>query len=56
MLPWLFNTFMNDVLREARVMFGKRSVRMVKNSAVKLLTLLMFADALVLMAECEVGL
>lgn len=31
MSPWLFNAFMNGVLKEVRFMLEKRGVQMVKN-------------------------
>lgn len=39
----MFNILMDDVLREARVVFGGRVLQMIKNSLVWLLTVFVFA-------------
>lgn len=52
MSQWFFNIFVDGVWGKTRMMFGRRKVQMVKSGVVWLLTILVFEDDIVLMAEC----
>lgn len=47
----MFNILIDVVLRDARVIFGRRGARIVKNGVLWLLAILVFANNLALIAE-----
>ena len=51
MSPWLFNMYMDGVMKEARPMFGRKGVSMVSGTKEWKVTDLLYADDLVLVAE-----
>ncbi len=53
MSPWLFNIYMDGVMREVKGKVGKVGVRMYDEGRTWVLNSILFADDMVLIAESE---
>ena len=56
MSPWLFNVYMDGVMKEVKMGMGRRGVRFLEDGREWRLSGLFYADDLVLCGESEEGL
>ena len=56
MSPWLFNVYMDGMMKKVKMMMGKRGVRLIEVGREWILLGLLYANDLVLCGESEEGL